>query len=79
LKLFNFKHLTQVEESYLQHFVFSIWAGAFLCYLGIISLIHAIFPFLFSRYPDRLFHHFVDRSATRRNRVDIILKNKKLE
>jgi hypothetical protein len=79
LKLFNFKHLIQVEESYLQHFKFSIWAGVFLCYLGIISLIHAVFPFLFSRYPDRLFRHFVDWSANRRNRVDTILKSKKLE
>jgi hypothetical protein len=79
LKLFNFKHLSQVEESYLQHFKFSVWAGISLCFLGMISLIHAIFPFMLSRYPDKLFHRFIEKSFARRNRVDTVLKKKNLE
>jgi hypothetical protein len=79
MKFINFKHLPQVEETYFQHFKFSCWAGFFLCYLGIISLLHGIFPFFLSRYPDRLFHRFVNESKTRRDRVDSILEKKAIE
>lgn len=79
MKLINFYHLTEVEESYLEHLEFSLWAGFFLCYLGMISLLHAVFPFFLSRYPDKLFRHFVDKSFSRRNRVDKILQEKNLE
>jgi hypothetical protein len=79
LKLFNSKHLEQVEESYAQHLKFGIWAGFFLIYLGTISLIHAIFPFLLARYPDRLYRMFNKKSSERITRVNKILKNKNLE
>jgi hypothetical protein len=77
--LFNFSHLSQVEESYLEHFKFALWAGGFLCLLGLVSLVHAVFPFLMSRYPDKLFHQFIEKSSARRARVDTVLKNKNLE
>jgi hypothetical protein len=76
MEFLNLKHLSQVKETYFQHFKFSCWAGTFLCYIGIVSLLHGIFPFLFSRYPDYLFHLFTEKSKARRDRVDLILKSK---
>jgi len=78
MKIFNFKHLTQVEETYFQHLKFGIWAGIVLLTLGIISTIHALFPFFLSRWPDRLYRYFVRNSSTRMNRVDRILKEKNI-
>jgi hypothetical protein len=79
MKIINFKHLSQVEETYSQHWKFSVWAGIFLCYLGLLSLIHGFFPFLFSRYPDYIFRNFLEKSKNRRTKVDSLLKQKGLE
>jgi hypothetical protein len=78
-KIFNPQHLDQVEESYFDHFKFSVLAGLQLVALGILSMIHGIFPFLFSRYPDQLFEYFLVWSQARRARVDRILAEKNLE
>jgi hypothetical protein len=75
----NFKHLEQVEETYLQHFRFAFWAGCVLFVLGIVSIIHAIFPFLFARTPDKIYAYFKKESAKRVDRVNAILKRKGLE
>jgi hypothetical protein len=78
-KLFNPQHLSQVEESYFAHFKFSVLAGLQLLLLGILSMVHGVFPFLFSRYPDQLFEYFLRWSQQRRVRVDHILAEKNLE
>ena len=77
--MFNLSHLSQVEETYLQHLKFALWAGSVLIFLGIISIIHAIFPFLFDRLPDRIFKYFLKKSNERVTRVDNILKSKGIE
>ena len=79
MRLFSGKHLSQVEESYLEHCQFGIWAGAVLGALSILSLIHAFFPFLFPRLPDRLYRYFVKTSAPRLDKVKKILRDKKIE
>lgn len=79
MKLFNFSHLKQVEESYVQHLAFGLWAGVILLILGILSAVHAVFPFFLSRWPDRLYRYFVDRATPRMNRVNQILKEKNIE
>jgi hypothetical protein len=78
-KLFNPQHLAQVEESYFAHFKFSVLAGIQLVALGLLSLVHGVFPFLFSRYPDQLFEYFLRWSQQRRDRVDRVLAEKNLE
>lgn len=77
--MINFHHLTQVEESYYEHFKFALWAGSVFILLGITSIIHAFFPFLFSRTPDKIYKYFVAKSQQRINRVNKILKDKKIE
>lgn len=79
MKFFNFKHLSQVEESYVQHLKFGICAGLYLIFLGIVSLVHAVVPFFLSRVPDRLFKFFLTWSAPRLQRVENVLRNKNLE
>ena len=79
MQLFNTKHLLQVEESYVEHFKFSFWAGYTLVFLGIVSVVHAFFPFFLSRYPDKLFRDFVEQSCERRERVTAILKSKNIK
>jgi hypothetical protein len=77
--MINFHHLDQVEESYLEHFRFALWAGAVFIVLGITSIIHAVLPFLFSRTPDRIYRYFQKKSQERLNRVNSVLKDKNLE
>lgn len=79
MKLFNFKHLAEVEESYIQHLQFATWAGVILLILGTLSLIHAVFPVFLSRWPDRLYRYFVDQATPRMNRVNKILREKNIE
>ncbi len=79
MKILNFQHLKQVEESYWQHFKFASWAGFYLIYLGLVSLLHAIFPFLVARYPDKLFRDFLVKSQKRLTRVSECLKEKGIE
>lgn len=77
--MINFNHLTQVEESYFQHFKFAVWAAGILFLLSVVSLIHAVFPFLFSRIPDKIYRYFVTKSKPRIERVNQILRGKKIE
>jgi hypothetical protein len=79
VNLFNGKHLDQVEETYLEHFKFGMWAGLTLAVLSILSVTHAIFPFLFTRWPDKIYQYFVQNATARLNRVSQLLKNKNLE
>ena len=77
--MINFHHLDQVEETYFQHFKFAIWAAGVFLVLGIISLIHAVFPFVFIRTPDKIYRYFVKKSEQRISRVNSLLKAKKIE
>jgi hypothetical protein len=79
MKIINFDHLSQVEETYFQHLKFGVWAGIVLTVLGTISLVHAIFPFFLSRWPDRIYRYFVRLSSSRMDRVNRILKEKNIE
>jgi hypothetical protein len=78
-KILNFNHLSQVEETYLQHLKFSLWAGIVLLILGVVSIIHGVFPFLLVRYPDNIYRYFVKNSQKRIDRVNQILKKKNFE
>jgi hypothetical protein len=75
----NFQHLSQVEEKYSDHFKFGFLSGLYLILLGIISCIHAIFPFFLARVPDRMFAYFLKKATPRITRVTEILKRKNIE
>lgn len=77
--IINFKHLDQVEETYFQHLRFALWAGAVMIFLGFVSIVHAVFPFLFDRVPDKIFRYFLQKSNQRITRVNSILKEKGIE
>lgn len=79
MSLFNRDHLSEVEETYFEHFKFAMWASITLFFLSIVSLIHAIFPFLLSRMPDKIYRYFQRESKQRVERVNKILKDKGLE
>ena len=63
----------------LPNFKFAFWAGCVLFVLSIFSLVHAVFPFMFSRVPDKIYKYFQKESAKRVDRVNTILKTKGLE
>ena len=44
----DFKHLKEANESYLSHMGFSMKLFCILFVLSSVSLVHSIFPFLFS-------------------------------
>lgn len=63
-KLFT-EHPHSIDESYLEHGWFAITCGLKLFLLGLIAIIHAIFPFLFvhttSEKLDELYCHLKAR------------------
>lgn len=77
--MINFQHLVQVEETYFEHLRFASWASAVLFILSVVSIIHAIFPFLFDRVPDKIFRYFIVQSEERVTRVNKKLKQKGIE
>ena len=79
MRLFSTKHLSQVEESYLAHLKFGIWAGMVLGALAMLSIIHAILPFVFPRVPDKIYNYFIQTASPRLSRINKILKDKNLE
>jgi hypothetical protein len=78
-KIINFYHLQQVEESYLEHLKFGLWAFLVLSLLALLSLIHAILPFFIARWPDRLYKYFQEKSKARIEKVSRKLQEKNLE
>jgi hypothetical protein len=48
-----FKHIKEKQTSYRQHFKFASGAGIVLIKAGIASLIHAVFPNVFTSYSYR--------------------------
>jgi hypothetical protein len=78
MKIFNLYHLRQVKETYWAHFKFGIWASMIFFILFIVGTIHAIFPFLLARYPDRIFNYFCKQAQDRLDRVEKILSVKNI-
>ena len=70
-------HLDSVQESYWTHFKFGIWAAVVCVFLGAISLIHAVFPFLFPGVPERVYKYFKDSSAGRLERIESLRQQSK--
>lgn len=77
--MFNLSHLNQVEETYLDHAKFGLWAAVVLLLLSVLSFVHAVFPFLFSRWPIRLYNYFVLESNARLSKIKQTLQKKGLK
>ena len=77
--LINPSHLRQVEETYVEHAKFGLWAAAVLLLISVLSFVHAIFPFLFSRWPIKLYNYFVLKSNSRLHDITQTLQHKGLK
>jgi hypothetical protein len=75
-KLINFKHLKEVNETYYEHLVFNLWITASVTVLALVSLIHAFFPFLMSRWPHAISKYIFKKSLSRTMTVGRELRNK---
>ena len=60
MKYFDFDHLYRVKESYVSHLSFAIKLGSILFVLSFVSVIHAVFPLLFSNTIGMKLEHLVD-------------------
>lgn len=43
------RHLKEVEEGYFEHFLFAFSIACWIIILGVMHLIHSIFPFIFAK------------------------------
>lgn len=74
----NFKHLAEVEESYFSHLRYNLWVSAMVLILAIVSFVHAIFPFMFPRWPAMIRNHMMKKSLTRDKHISKALRKKGL-
>ena len=76
MKLFNFKHLVEVNEDYWDHARFGLWVAGIQLALAVMGAVHAILPFMFARWPERLTNYLIRKSKERTQRVRRSLKAK---
>lgn len=63
------KHLNQVGESYFEHLKFGVWAAGVCLLLSIVSFVHAIFPFILPRRPEKIYVYFHNRAKERLDKI----------
>lgn len=76
--IINFRHLSEVEESYFSHLRYNLWVSGMVLLLSVISFIHAIFPFMFPRWPAKIRKHMMQKSLTRDKQISKTLRRKNL-
>jgi len=76
--IFNFKHLSEVEESYFAHLRYNLWVGGMVLLLAVVSFIHAILPFMFSRWPFAIRKYMMEKSLHRDRQISRALRKKGL-
>jgi hypothetical protein len=76
--IFNFKHLSEVEESYFAHLRYNLWVSCMVSLLAVISFIHAILPFMFSRWPFAIRKYMMEKSLHRDRQISRALRKKGL-
>ena len=69
MKLFDFKHLSTVKETYWQHLAWALYSVGTNLYVAIITLIHGLLPFVLANYPDRILVKYIERFQARRRRT----------
>jgi hypothetical protein len=76
--IFNFKHLSEVEETYFAHLRYNLWVSGMVLLLAVISFIHAILPFMFSRWPFAIRKYMMEKSLSRDRQISRALRKKGL-
>jgi Family of unknown function (DUF6356) len=76
MNILNFKHLQEVGEGYIEHLRFGLWVAGIQFLLAVMGTIHAILPFLFARWPEKLTNYLVTESRRRTSKVRKSLKSK---
>jgi hypothetical protein len=72
------KHLNQVGETYWEHLSFGMWAAAICLLLSITSFIHAIFPFILPRRPEKIYQYLHCKAQVRLNKITSRLEKESL-
>lgn len=75
-KIINFSHLSEVGETYFEHLVFNLWITCSVTVLALVSLIHAVFPFLLSRWPHAISKYIFKKSLSRTMTVGRQIRDK---
>ena len=69
------KHLDETNETYTQHFLFTLNYGARLIFIGVILVLHGIFPFIFTTFDSKsiikIANIFIKRSAHETKNTDL--------
>jgi hypothetical protein len=63
------QHLQQRNLSYREHFSFASRAGLILILAGIASIVHAVFPNVFTSYSERKTTELAELAKQRRNKT----------
>ena len=63
------EHLDQVGETYWEHLRFGVWAAGICLLLSVTSFVHAIFPFILPRKPEKIYQYFHNRAKARLDRI----------
>ena len=74
--IINFKHLSEVEESYFAHLRYNLWVAGMVMVLAVVSFIHAFLPFMFARWPNNIRRYMQRKSMNRDKHIVITLRNK---
>jgi uncharacterized protein HemY len=74
--LINFKHLQEVEESYIAHLRYNLWVAGMVIILAVVSFIHAFLPFMFARVPNNIRKYMQRKSMNRDKHIVTTLRKK---
>lgn len=72
------KHLEQVGETYFEHLKFGMWAAGVCLLLSITSFVHAVFPFILPRTPEKIYQYFHTRAKARLDKITARLEQESL-
>lgn len=78
MMIFNFKHLSEVEESYFAHLRYNLWVAGMVLLLAVVSFIHAVLPFMFARWPLAIRKYMMEKSLGRDRLISRALRKKGL-
>lgn len=66
MKIIDFDHLRNVNESYLQHLKWCLYSTYIFFIMIFLALVHGFFPFLLSNVPDRVMISYLRKFKERR-------------
>lgn len=75
-RIINFRHLSEVEESYFAHLKYNLWVAIMVLILCLVSVIHAFLPFIFARWPNAIRKYMYEKSLNRDKHIFKALRRK---